>query len=50
MLKIIEAVEFEIKTNNVGLNNSESKYQIELGCYKDHYFIYEKTNFTRYFI
>ena len=33
-----------------GVNKNESKYQIELAVYKEHYFIYEKTKYTSYFI
>ena len=33
-----------------GVPKNESKYQIELAMYKEHYFIYEKTKYTRYFI
>ena len=40
----------EIRTKDVGVTKDKSKYQIELGYYKEHYFIYEKTNYTKYFI
>ena len=33
-----------------GVPKNESKYQIELAMYKEHYFVYEKTKYTRYFI
>ena len=33
-----------------GVPKSKSKYQIELAVYKEHYFVYEKTKYTRYFI
>ena len=40
----------EIRTKDIGVPKDESKYQIELGYYKNHYFIFEKTKYTRYFI
>ena len=44
------AVKPSIRTFDRGVSKDKSKYQIELAMYKDHYFIYEKTKYTRYFI
>ena len=38
------------RISELGVPKNESRYQIELGLYKDHYFIFEKTEYTRYFI
>ena len=38
----------EIRTRDVG--NKDSKIMIDLALYKEHYFIWEKTKFTRYYI
>ena len=38
----------EIRTRFIG--DKSSKTIIELGLYKEHYFIWEKTNYTRYFV
>ena len=40
----------EIKTKDIDVPKNEAKYQLEIGYYKDHYFIYEKTKYSRYFI
>ncbi len=44
------AVNQRIRTIDRGITKDKAKYKIELGMYKEHYFVYEKTKYTRYFI
>ncbi len=44
------AIKPAIRTFERGVNKDTAKYKIELGMYKDHYFVYERTKYTRYFI
>lgn len=47
------AIKKQFRIIERGVSKNDAKYliyQIELAIYKEHFFIYEKTNCTRYFI